>query len=545
MSESKAPEAQATEKTVVEQLNDLFAPWNRTDAPGLVVGVVKDGEVLYRRGFGMASLESCVANAPKTRMRIGSTSKHFTSLLALLLAEDGKLDLDAQIRTYIPELTGLGGDPTLRQLLQHRGGARCYLDVGFIAHGMNPTPVGAALAAQARQGARNFAPGEAMIYNNGGYHLVSIAIERVGGASFESQLAERLFAPLDMSDTASIPTDYEITPGIATLHIPLPGGRWRRGLFPSEEVRGEGAIVSTIDDMLRWTAHLRSRDKFGAPDSWAAMTTLPVYADGSVGPYALGLMLGRYRGLPVVHHNGGVLGGTCQMLTLPEDGVDVVILANGAPAANVGKLAEQVVDIILADKVGAPPPTVPSKDYEPFLGDWWSPETGMIYGLVDEEGLLKLHAGMPYGLPIEPEANGRLVSPAMSTGAIGFNLDPAKPEVITISFGGQSAHYRKIAKEDGDVAAFGAEAGGRYASADADAAAVIALDGERLVIRVADQYGRIEANMIPAGSDVAYTTPISPNDVSWWAISLTRKGGAVTGFRINTVRTRNLEFTRV
>ena len=194
-------------KSLAEQLDALFSPWNRNDAPGLTVGVAKDGEVLYRRGFGMASLETAVANTPRTRMRIGSTSKHFTALAALLLAEEGKLDLDAPIRTYLPELTGPGGDPSVRLLLQHRGGSRCYLDIGLLCRGLATPPRGTALATQARQSGRNFAPGEAMIYNNGGYHLVSIAIERVGQAPFEDQLKQRLFDPVGLTDTASIPTD--------------------------------------------------------------------------------------------------------------------------------------------------------------------------------------------------------------------------------------------------------------------------------------------------------------------------------------------------
>src|ERR1700679_3416902 len=129
MSDTKTAEAEAPAKSVTEQLDALFGPGNRADEPGLVVGGVKDGATIYRRGFGMASLETSVANTPKTRMRIGSTSNHFTCLLALLLAEEGKLDMDAPIRTYIPELTGPGGDPTVRQLVQHRGGSRCYLDL--------------------------------------------------------------------------------------------------------------------------------------------------------------------------------------------------------------------------------------------------------------------------------------------------------------------------------------------------------------------------------------------------------------------------------
>src|SRR5579872_2833811 len=229
--------------SVTEALDQLFAPWNRTDEPGLVVGVVKDGALIYRRGFGMASLEHAAANTPATRMRIGSISKHFTCLLALLLAEEGKLDLDAPVRAYIPELAGPGGDPTLRQLMQHRGGSRCYLDLGFIGHGMSLPPVGTALAAQVRQSGRNFAPGTAMIYNNGGYHLVSIAIERAGGARFEDQLKARLFDVIGMPDTASVPTDHDITPGgVAAMHLPRRNG-WRRGLLWSDELRGEGAII--------------------------------------------------------------------------------------------------------------------------------------------------------------------------------------------------------------------------------------------------------------------------------------------------------------
>src|SRR5580704_5842934 len=382
--------AETPVKTVDEQLDAIFAPWNRTDEPGMVVGVVKDGATIYRRGFGMASLETGAANTPATRMRIGSISKHFTCLLALLLAADGKLDIDAPIRAYVPELSGPGGEPTLRQLMQHRGGSRCYLDLSFIGHGMAVPPAGYALKAQARQSGRNFAPGAAMIYNNGGYHLVSIAIERVGGARFEDQLKARLFDVVGMPDTASIPTDYVITPGIATMHLPERDGTWRRGLFASDELRGEGAMVSTVDDMLRWTAHLRARDRFGSPATWAALTEPPRYADGSEGAYALGLLIGDYRGLRIVHHSGGVSGGAAQMLTFPDDSLDVVILCNGARAADVGRLSQQVADVVLADRLGPPTPTVPADEFKAALGDYWSPDSRMIYSLIDDAGVLKL-----------------------------------------------------------------------------------------------------------------------------------------------------------
>ena len=110
----------------------VFESVNRSDTPGVVVGVAQHGNLLYRRGFGLASIEHGVINTPSTRMRIGSTSKHFTCLAALLLQEEGKLDIDASVRVYIPELPMLKGEPSLRQLMTHSSGYRCFLDLGFL-----------------------------------------------------------------------------------------------------------------------------------------------------------------------------------------------------------------------------------------------------------------------------------------------------------------------------------------------------------------------------------------------------------------------------
>ncbi|MGB8416801.1 serine hydrolase domain-containing protein [Paraburkholderia sp.] len=524
---------------LVNALDEMFLPFNRSDAPGLVVGIAQHGRTLYRRGFGLASKEHAVANTPVTRMRIGSTSKHFTALLALLLAEDGKLDLDASIRSYIPELTGPGGAPTLRQLLQHRGGSRCYLDVGFLSHGMAVRAKGVALATQVRQTGRNFAPGDAMIYNNGGYHLVSIAIERVGGAPFEEQLKQRLFDPVGMVNTASIPSDYAITPGIATLHVPAPDGGWRRGLFPIEDLRGEGAIVSTIDDMLRWTAHLRTRDEFGSPATWAALTELPTFPDGSVGSYALGLMIQSYRGLRIVHHAGGVIGGLSQMLTVPDHGVDIVILANGAPKGDPVKLAEQALDLILAEHMRARTPTIATADYSNLLGDWWSADTGMIYSLVDENGALQLSMfGSPKGVPLEHGHNGRVIAPGAGLGEIELRLDEAaRGDGLRVSFGGQSAVYRKVSRDAADAEVFAEAAAGHYYSSDADCTAVIALDGERLVLRCGDAFGLVESELVCLGETVASAAQSA-------ALSFSKQGGWMKGFQLNTGRTRNLVFAR-
>jgi CubicO group peptidase (beta-lactamase class C family) len=529
-------------KTVPQQLDDLFAPWNQSDAPGLAVGVAKDGALVYRRGFGMASLESRTAISPATRLRIGSTSKHFTSLLALLLQEEGKLDLDAPIRTYVPELTGPGGEPSPRLLLQHRGGSRCYLDLGFITRGMAPGAPGESLKAQIRQTGRNFEPGEAMIYNNGGYHLVSIAIERVGGAPFEDQLKARLFDPVGMADTISLPSDMIILPGMAAMHIPSPGGGWRRGIFPGEEVRGEGAIVSTVDDMLRWMAHLRARDRFGSAESWRQLTEEPVYPDGRIGPYALGLMVDSYRGLATLHHAGGVIGGTSQMLTLPNDRLDVIILVNGAPAANALRLAEQVVDIVLADRVGPEP--VRPKAEDALIGRWWSPAAGVTYDFLDEKGELKNALnGMPMGVSLS-ERDGRFVTPPGGMGEIAVDTSRAKEGEISISFGGRTFACGKLEKAERPDPAFVARIEGRYTSADAAGAATIQMEGEKLTARFADTYGCVDVTLDQLGEALAGTGLSSANAPHFATLAFEIADGQARSFVLNSSRTRNLVFER-
>jgi D-aminopeptidase len=538
------PGDETKKASITDQLDALFEVFDRSDAPGLVVGVAQFGRTIYRRAYGMASLESRVTNTPATRMRIGSTSKHFACLLLLLLAEDGKLDLDQPIRNYVTELDGPGGDPTLRQLMRHRGGSRCYVDLGFLTSGLKPRPPGFALETQRRQRGRNFEPGAAMIYNNGGYHLLSIAAERVTGVPFETLLADRLFAPLGMQATASVPSDYVITPGIATMHTPLPDGGWRRGLFPSEEVKGEGAIVSTVDDMLRWAGHLSQQSCFGSPDSWKQLLTPHSGADPKLGAYALGLRLVHYRGLRTIGHTGGVVGGSCDMLCLPDQQLEVVILVNGAPGVTPD-LTRKVVDILLADQLGPPELGPPTSAYRSWLGGWWSPDTGLVYSLVDDQGELKLRICMqPYEMDLMVTSGGEVILPEASIGEITFGFHhPADPDVLKIGFGAEVHDYVRLRPEEVHQAKFAHDVEGRYVSADADATALITRTGETLTITIRDGFGEAIGAVHPLGPDVAAVGPL--NGLYSCVVSLMRSSGQVRGFHLNAPRTRDLEFVRV
>lgn len=528
----------------LNEVESLFAPWDTTHEPGLVVGIAHQGRTLYRRGFGMASLETGVANGPATRMRIGSTSKHFLALVVLLLQEEGRLNLDDPIGRHVPELTGINGKPTLRQLLQHRGGTRCHIDLGFIGHGRLAAPAGSALTILARQRGTNFAPGEAMIYCNGGYHLLSLAVSQMANAPLADVLQQRLFDPLRMVSTALVPSDYVITPGVACLHLPSRDGSWRRGLFPSEELLGEGGIVSTVDDMLAWAAHLRTRDRFGSPDLWRQLTSVVTEPEGG-NDYGLGLVVSRYRGIETLRHAGGVLGGASEMICLPAVGLNIVVLSNGAKGASPANLAQAILDVLLPETLGDPTPVAVSAQYASKLGDYGSVGTGMVYSLEAEGQSLALRVAKgPRATALEVCPDGWLQT-GIAAGFTGLGRIRVRPaaadcEGLVIEFAGRRERHVRIAgsmlppTETAQIV-------GQYASEESGIAAEIRDTGSGTVLRTWDSWGSTEFDLISLGGGWLQVRGKAEEDLFGGVIHFA-DSRAGRGFRLNTARTRGLTF---
>lgn len=542
----------------IAALDALFAPLSRSDAPGLVVGVAQQGRTVYRRGFGLASIEHGVANTPWTRMRIGSTSKQFTCLAALLLAEDGRLGLDDPVRKYLPELPVIGAEPTLRQLMTHTSGLRCYLDLGFIAEGLAIKPAGVAWATQRRQSAVNFAPGTNMVYCNSGYQLLSLVIEQVSGLPFEQFLQQRIFTPLGLSDTRSVPSDFELHEGVATLHVPRPaaqGGGWRRGIFPTEELRGEGAMISTVDDMLRWLAHLRAPLKtVGSAASWQQMLTPTALDNGLVNPYALGLMRHAYRGVEVIHHPGGVTGGASQMLTVPEQGLDIIVISNGA-AVSPRELAHRIVDTMLGDTLlGAAAVHARSARFAPMLGRrYQGRDSGLVFGFAEAAGGM-LGLSLVNGPTLALRDEGPQLRQAFEDMALGpFVLQTAQlategapPPQLALCEAGRSEAFDLLPETPPPPREAGAPLLGRYRSADLAASATVQWQGEQLQLRICGVYGGNLVGLQAFSSEVfgCQALDADPAQARSGVLRVARQDGRVSGFRIDTPRTRQLWFER-
>ena len=192
-----------SETKAAAKVDEFLSQWDKNDLPGGAVGVVKDGKLIYKRGFGMANLDYDVPNTTTTRFNLASVSKPFTAMSIALLAQQGKLSLDDDIRKYLPEMPKYDETITIRHLIHHSSGIRDYESLIFFGgHGNdNAYSSKAVLNMLARQKNISFKPGSKYQYSNSGYFLLGMIVSRVSGKSLRAFAEENIFKPLGMKNT--------------------------------------------------------------------------------------------------------------------------------------------------------------------------------------------------------------------------------------------------------------------------------------------------------------------------------------------------------
>jgi len=418
-------------------------------------------------------------------------------------------------------------------------------------------PAGHILAMSLRFRDGNFPPGERMNYSNNGYHLLSLAIERVSGKSLGEVLAERILRPLGMHDTALLPSDMHIVPALATFHVPLPGGAYRRGIYPTEELLGAGGMISTVDDMLTWMAHLRSREKkVGSAATWTQMLQRPRYSSGAEGSYCLGLLRTPYRGVETVQHSGATLGAACQMLTVPEQALDIIIMTNRSdvPAAPI---ANKIIDIVLEGQGLEPPKRpVPAQEHEALLGRWYSPRSHTLLEFIRH----RLEPENPEVLAVKThnELSGFLFDVDGVLRKAGYSVETLD---VPKTFGTQVAASDLECALDGNVEAFVRMAGeappaeqiagyaaGRYRLPDFGIEMELSLKQGRLRLDVLSPYEANHLVLEPFSAEILgshSTQSAAALPLPHATVVLERASdGSVSGLWLNGNRERNIWFER-
>jgi D-aminopeptidase len=386
------------------KIDAVFAHLDQCHLPGAAVGIAVHGKPVYRKAFGLANMELPLVLTPATRMRLGSTTKHFTAIACLLLCEQGKASVDDPVTKHLPELHPVAQTVTLRQLMGNISGLRdaCAIRGQFSGHiGPNLRQVtsGELLSLYRDLDGVDAQPGTTWIYNNGGWVILSAAIERIAAQPMEDFMREQVFEPLGMFDSMVRRWDTDFVPNSASPHQMLDGA-YRR-LYFGFDYAGGGFLVSTVNDMLRWTANMDTH-RVGNGATWALMRTPMILANSQSTGYGMGLCIDRYRGVEAIHHSGGWVGSSTQVLKVPAAGLDIVIIANRYDA-NSPLLTDKVLDALL-------PGLAPVEASAPSAlahGTYRSPTSGRVIRLLERGGqqLVSLDGT---DLAVETDAQGVL-----------------------------------------------------------------------------------------------------------------------------------------
>lgn len=354
-----------------------------TDAPGCAAAVDSAGTALYRGASGLAELEYQVPITVQTIFEAGSVSKQFTAAAVLLLEARGRLSLDDPVQKWFPELPQYEWPVTIRHLMNHTSGMR---DWGSVI-GLTGWPRWTAsynhddaLAIIARQRHLNYQPGSAFGYTNTGYNLMAMLVERISGESLSAFMQREFFTPLDMTST-SWRDDYTRVVRNRAQAYARRNGEWHLDM-PFENVYGNGGLLTTVDDLLRWTSAV-AEGRVGSPDVSQAMRTSGRFNDGRAVNYGGGIFLSPIRGVASFNHSGSTAGYRAMLAHFPEHGISAAILCNRAdadgPALNIAMLRGTLPfdgPVMRQGRTLLDRPSVDPARMQDYVGTWYSEEVG-------------------------------------------------------------------------------------------------------------------------------------------------------------------------
>lgn len=381
---------------VEHRVDQIFAGYEKSGSPGCALGVIQNGNFVYRKGYGMGSLELGVPLSSQSVFYMGSVSKQFTAASVVLAAEQGFLSMDDNIRKYIPEIPDYGQPITLRQMLHHTSGlpdaVAMFAISGRNAEDLHPTAELMDLVV--RQKALNFNPGEQYLYSNTNYFLLAEVIKRATKKPLSKYAAENIFKPLGMTHTRFYDDHTLVVPNRVGAYRPGKDGTFLVGWSTNFDMVGAGGLMSSVDDLLLWDRTFYE-NKLGKGTLIKEMQTRGVLNNGSESNYALGLIMSTYRGLPIVEHGGANFGYRTEILRFPQQSFSVVTLCN-LSAADPASLSFKVADIYLEKNLRPALTAVATTDVDPvmFVGRYFDTQAHYLASFTVEKGNLVLEGNV-------------------------------------------------------------------------------------------------------------------------------------------------------
>lgn len=464
------------------RVDAIFDEWSSLQSPGCAVGVAKDGLTIFSRAYGMADLEHDIPNRPETVFEGGSVSKQFTAAAIVLLAIEGKLSLDDDVRTHVPEVPDYGTTITIRHLMNHISGLRDWGSVAAISGWGRQSRTHThdhVLDIVGRQTALNFLPGDEYSYSNTGYNLMAVIVSRVSDMSFADFSSQHIFRPLGMKHTQWRDDYTRIVKGRSTAYSVRDGHV--AIMRPIEDVHGNGGILTTVSDLLTWNEALTT-GRLGGKKFQDLMHQQGQLNSGRRISYAAGLRVTRLAGEPAIVHTGSTSGYRAFLGRFPESRLSVAMLCN-ASNVRTGASGEAIARAFFGTKQASledETPAPPSEQLANKAGLYRNARTGMPVRLLLEGDHLLLDGG----------------TSLVPVGESKFQAGPQGPILSFEASTSRRASFRLLNNEDSDDVVFEpvdevrpgeADLGdyeGHYESVDAETLfKVSSRDGKLLVAR--------------------------------------------------------------
>ena len=531
----------------IRLVDELFRPWDTNRTPGCALAVVSRGEIIYKAGYGMATLEHPVTIKPSTAFYIASTSKQFAAFSIALLEEEGRLSASDDIRKYIPEIPDYGSPIRIEHLIHHISGMRDFLELNALSgrHYDELITPEDALRLITRQQQLNFDTGERYLYCNSGYFLLSVIIERVSGKTLRQFAEENIFARLGMHNTHFHDDRTEPVTNRAVGYRFDRSGRFRISV-PGLETVGSGGMYSTVEDLSLWDRNFyMNRLGQGSPALIERIQHCGSLNNGELLDYAFGLSISEYKGLKTVGHSGNYGGYSAEFTRFPDHAFTVICLSNNStlPARS---MAFKVADIFLAEHLQEEPAEEKQQfaalelsvdQVKPYAGFYRDPQGELVIKISPRDNQLVLDLGQ-MEFPLIPSSIACFhLANAPIEGRIEFTpTESGMAAIFESATSKKQELLHKMASRELSAAET-TNLCGEYYSTELDARAFIYHGDGCLRLKI----GRHTAELNAVNTEEFVTE----GDVLSHAIlTVQREADALRGITLNSGRVRNIFFAR-
>ncbi|NNF33956.1 MAG: beta-lactamase family protein [Saprospiraceae bacterium] len=514
------------------------------DSPGCAVGVFKDGEIIFKKGYGIANLDYDIPITPTTVFDIGSVSKQFTAACIVILENKGKLSFDDDIRKFIPEIPEYAeGIVTIRHLLHHTSGLRDYLTLMYLS-GLSFDDYFTeedGLSILTRQKELNFQPGSEYLYSNSGYLALAIIVRRISGMSIGEFTSKHIFEPLGMKNSLVYEDGSAVIKNRA-IGYAKNGEEFIREHHFDFVLGGDGQVYTTVEDFFKWNENFKS-NQLGNETFMEKLLTRGVLLNGDTLDYALGIGHRNYRGHSAIGHGGAWGGFRADYMNFQEQDLAIVVMSN-LGSANPGQKVSQVAGLFLEDKSESMAPeskldvarkaTIKEIPIDQMVGKYGIQAGMMATVSVNNDSLTVLQSwdNVSFNI-IRIEGNTFQVPGNESLDLTFSDLKDGHTQLLTVIQNGVEIASKRVQEmEIQEVELKDYE--GDYFSEELDVTYDLSVKDEILMVHIPG-IGHVEL-AVYAPDQFLYQGNL---------IKFDRKNGAVSGFSLDAGRVTNLKFSKV